>query len=166
MTPIPALKRLSDPLGVPMTAAAASIPHSPVPISGPSPTPDELAAIYAEGKRRRKVFKDLKILGSGSEGTVKLAVNTSTGERVALKVMRKPSLPNAPKAPKVIARALGDSYEQALQARGKMEREIRKRFYAMKAHSGHPHLPRYLEMFETDSKLWVMAHGTREIPLN
>lgn len=132
-----------------------TVPHSPVPITGPVPTPDELQLIYASGKARRKAFKDLKVLGAGSEGTVKLALNIETGEKVAIKAMPKPALPKTPggKAHRILQRGLNASYDSMLQAREKMETQIRKRFYAMKSHSGHPHLPIYRELFETSEKL-------------
>lgn len=56
------------------------------------PTPADLAR-YAEGKVRRRLYRDLKLLGSGAEGKVKLSENVETGELVALKSMAKPSMP-------------------------------------------------------------------------
>lgn len=55
----------------------SSVPHSLI-----SP---EQSALYHYGKHRRKEYKDLKLLGSGAEGSVKLCEHRDFG-RVALKV--------------------------------------------------------------------------------
>ncbi|KAI9005131.1 kinase-like domain-containing protein [Hyaloraphidium curvatum] len=56
----------------------------------PGPTPAEFAAVVADGRRRRRTYRTLAILGSGSDGRVTLA-ERSDGLRVALKSTRKPA---------------------------------------------------------------------------
>ncbi|KAI9022690.1 kinase-like domain-containing protein [Hyaloraphidium curvatum] len=121
------------------------------------PTPDELAALYLRGKNRRKAnYRDLKILGRGSEGTVKLALKVDTNEKVALKSMPKPNLPAG--NPKSFTSSKQAEYDSRI----KFERDIRRRYFAMRSHNGHPHLPRYLDMLETKEKFYIVTaicHG-------
>ncbi|KAI9005531.1 kinase-like domain-containing protein [Hyaloraphidium curvatum] len=132
------------------SSSSPAAPAAPYPIE---PAAAELPALYAHGKARRKVYKDVRVLGRGSEGTVKLATCVETGEQVALKSMPKPPLPSAmsgkPRRP--------GTRDDALEARLKFERDIRKRFFVMRSHSGHPHLPTYIELFETESKFYIVS---------
>ena len=117
-----------DPPGLARANSAPTLAGS----AGAAPSPEQLARLWAQGKARRKLIQELKIIGRGSEGTVKLII-TPEGRRAAMKSMPKPPA-------------------EARVNRERFERDIRKRFAVMQAHNGHPHLPDYIELIETKEK--------------
>jgi serine/threonine protein kinase len=50
-----------------------------------------------------------------------------------------------------------DAVEAKLQIRQKAENTIRNRFEVMQSHNGHPHLPYYIELFETFEKWYIVT---------
>lgn len=125
------------PLPLPLPSPALSWPGVMTPGGTPRPgPPSEMdAAIFAHGRKRRRAYKELAVLGQGSEATVKLARALETGELCALKVMTKPAGPE----------------------RAKAECDMRRRFAAVQPLSAaHRHLPRYHELIESEHK-WYFA---------
>ncbi|KAI9012416.1 kinase-like domain-containing protein [Hyaloraphidium curvatum] len=137
---------------------AAPPPTAATPHHGAYHRPDlSDAEIYEHGRHRRKHYTDRKILGSGAEGTVKIALAAS-GEKVAVKSMVKPPLPKG--VDKVFGRLTGAA-KKAADARAEFERGLRQRISAMKQHNNHPHLPVYLEFFETEDKFYIVSQVCR-----
>ncbi|KAI9022477.1 kinase-like domain-containing protein [Hyaloraphidium curvatum] len=85
------------------------------------------------GRERRKAYRDIAVLGTGTEGAVKLALAVETRKQVALKSIVRP-----PKSPE-------------------RERDIRRRFLHIQAHAGHPFICEYLEFFEVPDKLYIVT---------
>ncbi|KAI9019145.1 kinase-like domain-containing protein [Hyaloraphidium curvatum] len=97
------------------------------------------------------MYKDVKLLGSGAEATVKQAVVRETGQIVALKTMPKPEL--MPAGGKLGAKAAS---AESVRVREAFERDIRKRYVAMKRLGNHPRIPTYHELFEVTDKFYLI----------
>lgn len=104
---------------------------------GVAPPADE-ADLFRRGHERRKLYRTLATLGEGSEGKVRLAEIISTGERCALKSLRK-----------------GNERDRGL---GTQSRADRLRSLALKLgpllHSNE-HLPDYVDFWETKDTIYV-----------
>ncbi|KAI9027099.1 kinase-like domain-containing protein [Hyaloraphidium curvatum] len=123
----------------------APAPAFPYPLE---PNAEQLRALYSWGSSRRKAYQDVRVLGSGSEGTVKLCRCIDNGAMVALKAMNKPPAPG---------NRGGRAGTQMAETRAAFERSIRERFFAVKSHNGHPHMPFYIELFETEEKIYLVT---------
>ncbi|KAI9005151.1 kinase-like domain-containing protein [Hyaloraphidium curvatum] len=127
-------RRLSAVPPAPSFSDATPRPPSPPRLHGypVDPTPEQLADLVRHGRARRRQFKDLRVLGRGTEGTVKLAVSLDTGGLVALKAVPRPQGPGA----------------------RELERHIRRRMLAVVDHAG-PSLVASYDVFETEHKFYA-----------
>lgn len=134
------------------------------------------------GRVRRRDYQTLKVLGTGSKATVKLAVRVSDGRQVALKSIRKPgvatkngagvgpavggveaghgagaqtdNLPPSPDPP--VDGGDGNNNAPAGGDFAAAEREWRTEVRALEMVGNHENMPALVEAFETGSK-WYIA---------
>lgn len=144
--------------------------------ASPSLSPDPAsaldAAIFAHGRKRRRVYRDIETIGQGSEARVKLVESRETGQRLALKIMPKPTAGEAGGSGTmgmgmgvgVTSGSRGDSAADQAgplpSEKRRTEAEMRRRFAAVQPLSHtHANMPRYVELMESDSKFYfVMEH--------
>ncbi|KAI9022406.1 kinase-like domain-containing protein [Hyaloraphidium curvatum] len=133
--------------------------------------PAEDVERYALGKSRRQAFRDVKVLSApfrnrenGAEPRDRGGFGPQGARLGILSTPRltRPSIQSMPKPPLPSPGATSESIVTMLAARSQLERDLRRRFEAMQPHSGHPHLPTYLETFETADKFYIVVecvHG-------
>jgi serine/threonine protein kinase len=137
---------------------------------------DGTKSAIENGRGRRRDYQTVRVLGTGSKATVKLAVRLSDRREVALKSIRKPgtakgerpavasggnlsgqhaaaeprssSLPSPTPAPDGITPVGGDF--------AAAEREWRTEVKALDIVGNHENMPALVEAFETGSK-WYIA---------
>jgi serine/threonine protein kinase len=83
---------------------------------------------------RKKLYKTVKVLGSGAFGTVKEAIYTPTGDHVAVKSIKKPS------DPKKLQKTVQMVHSESSLIKGLT----------------HPHVIGLLDMFETSEKFYMI----------
>ncbi|KAI9028060.1 kinase-like domain-containing protein [Hyaloraphidium curvatum] len=109
-------------------------------------------AIFAHGRKRRRSYRDIELLGAGAEARIKLVEN-SASERFALKIMPKPAAEGA----EGFGGLLGRQRDAPSPARKAAELAMRRRFAAVgQLGRLHDHLPLYHEAFETKDKWYFL----------
>lgn len=113
-----------------------------------SKSPEDLA-IFEHGKRRRRAYRCLRTIGTGTQGTVKEALCLATGKRVALKAIRKAAeKPNFGSLPAPQGRF--DELEIAAT------KDTRRKFGTLGL-LRHTNLLDFIEHFETEDKFYIVT---------
>jgi serine/threonine protein kinase len=110
-------------------------------------------AIFAYGESRRKAYKDIGLLGSGSQAIIKLVRSLEDGLTFAMKVINKPSDPAVKRRAEahtryrweVLLALIGNDSHIPLYKEGF---ETRSKFFGI------------LEMMESDLERYLKEHGT------
>lgn len=112
-----------------------------------SPKSSEELALFEHGRQRRKSYRCLGTIGSGTQGTVKEATYIASGRRVALKVLRKNTNSNT------LSRRR-NSLDNVWEEHEAQIRDMRRKFNAL-YELRHANLLKVVEFWETDEKFYL-----------
>jgi len=145
---VPETERPASPWSSP-TFPSPTLPAWPISGSAPEPSHMDTQRVRtrSHGASRRKRYRVLRVLGAGSEGTVREAIDLETGRHVALKTITKPPSRSS----------FGDSvgFERTSGEQDSFSSEHRRKFEAISA-LRHPGLVELLDYFET-SKIYMVS---------